>query len=70
VNVDSIFSILKALCRNVTVEQGYDFRSLARITPGFVGADLEALKTKAAGTTLERFRVEKTELVIILYRKW
>lgn len=41
-------SILKVQCRDLRLSGALDFKTLARNTPGFVGADLQAL-TSAAG---------------------
>ena len=41
-------SILKVHCRNLRLSGDFDFKTMAKMTPGFVGADLQAL-TAAAG---------------------
>lgn len=41
--------ILRVLCSKLRLRGDFDFRMLARMTPGYVGADLKAL-TSAAGT--------------------
>jgi ribosome biogenesis ATPase len=43
-----ISSILKVLCKKLRISGDFDFTNLAKMTPGFVGADLQAL-TAAAG---------------------
>jgi len=44
--VDS--SILQVLCKKLRVSGDFDYKKLAKMTPGFVGADLQSL-TSAAG---------------------
>jgi len=41
-------SILKVLCKKLRLSGDFDFKGLAKMTPGYVGADLQAL-TAAAG---------------------
>ncbi|KAJ8250591.1 hypothetical protein COCON_G00225130 [Conger conger] len=40
--------ILETLCRKLRLPEDFDFRLLARLTPGYVGADLMALCREAA----------------------
>lgn len=40
--------ILRVLTQNVKIAKDVDFAAIAKVTPGFVGADLEAV-TKEAG---------------------
>lgn len=47
--------ILKIICRNMKIEQSIDFDELAKLTPGYVGADLLALVTRAATTAIKRY---------------
>jgi ribosome biogenesis ATPase len=42
------YSILQVLCKKLRISGDFDFKTLAKMTPGFVGADLQAL-TAAAG---------------------
>jgi ribosome biogenesis ATPase len=42
------YSILKVLCKKLRLSGDFDFKKLAKLTPGYVGADLQAL-TAAAG---------------------
>ncbi|KAI9110626.1 hypothetical protein K1719_018492 [Acacia pycnantha] len=55
--------ILSMLTRNITQEGSFDLRKIARSTPGFVGADLEALADKAGNLVTKRiFHERKREL--------
>lgn len=45
--------ILKVLCKNVKLEDGFDFDILAHKTPGYVGADLKNLIREAAINSLD-----------------
>jgi ribosome biogenesis ATPase len=47
-------SILKVLCEKMTLSGDVDFRSLARATPGYVGADLTSLATTASTLAIRR----------------
>ncbi|XP_077196592.1 nuclear valosin-containing protein-like isoform X1 [Paroedura picta] len=57
--------ILKTLCRRLRLPELFDFHHLARMTPGYVGADLMALCREAAMSTVTRVLVileeEKSE---------
>ncbi|RVE74275.1 hypothetical protein OJAV_G00020270 [Oryzias javanicus] len=46
--------ILKTLCRKLTLPADFDFQQLARLTPGYVGADLMALCREAAMSAVNR----------------
>ncbi|XP_058651164.1 nuclear valosin-containing protein-like isoform X2 [Onychostoma macrolepis] len=50
--------ILKTLCRKITLPEEFDYRELARLTPGFVGADLMALCREAAMSTINRILLQ------------
>lgn len=53
--------ILQILCRNLKLEP-FDFDLLASLTPGYVGADLLALATRAASTAVKRiFKSKEVE---------
>lgn len=52
--------ILKTLCRKIQLPEDFDYRQLARLTPGYVGADLMALCREAAMTTVNRILLEQT----------
>ncbi|NXI93705.1 NVL protein, partial [Psophia crepitans] len=46
--------ILRTLCRKLKLPESFEFRHLARLTPGYVGADLMALCREAAMCTVNR----------------
>ncbi|XP_041866076.1 nuclear valosin-containing protein-like isoform X2 [Melanotaenia boesemani] len=46
--------ILKTLCRKLTLPEDFDYQQLARLTPGYVGADLMALCREAAMCAVNR----------------
>lgn len=50
--------ILKTLCRKITLKEDFDYRQLARLTPGYVGADLMALCREAAMTSVNRILLQ------------
>ncbi|KAM4600063.1 nuclear valosin-containing protein-like isoform 1-T1 [Fundulus diaphanus] len=50
--------ILKTLCRRLTLPEDFDYRQLARLTPGYVGADLMALCREAAMAAVNRVLLE------------
>ncbi|XP_069578679.1 nuclear valosin-containing protein-like isoform X2 [Brachyistius frenatus] len=50
--------ILKTLCRKLKLPQDFDYQQLARLTPGYVGADLMALCREAAMTAVSRVLLE------------
>nr|XP_055026734.1 nuclear valosin-containing protein-like isoform X1 [Misgurnus anguillicaudatus] len=52
--------ILKTLCRKIQLPEDFDYKQLARLTPGYVGADLMALCREAAMTTVNRILLEQT----------
>lgn len=39
---------MRVICKNLRLEENFDFGLLAKLTPGFVGADLQALAREAA----------------------
>lgn len=47
--------ILRALTRQMMLSEDFDFRSLAKLTPGFVGADLSDLVSTAGSAAIKRF---------------
>ena len=51
--------ILSVLSRNLKLEGSFDLRKIARSTPGFVGADLAALASKAANLAMTRTIYER-----------
>lgn len=50
--------ILKTLCRKLKLPEDFDYQQLARLTPGYVGADLMALCREAAMTAINRVLLE------------
>uniref|UniRef100_A0A674CH24 Nuclear VCP like n=1 Tax=Salmo trutta TaxID=8032 RepID=A0A674CH24_SALTR len=50
--------ILKTFCRKLKLPEDFDYRQLARLTPGYVGADLMALCREAAMSTINRVLLE------------
>lgn len=50
----SSFRILKTLCRRLKLPGDFDYPRLARLTPGYVGADLMALCREAAMNAVNR----------------
>ncbi|KAJ2951610.1 hypothetical protein O0L34_g13766 [Tuta absoluta] len=53
--------ILEILCKNMTLDTDVDTASIAQITPGFVGADLQALVNKASTHAVKRVFAEIRE---------
>ena len=47
--------ILRALTRRMALSEDFDFRHLAKLTPGFVGADLSDLVSTAGSAAIKRF---------------
>lgn len=50
--------ILAILCKNLSLNEDIEMDSLAQITPGFVGADLQALVNKASTYAVKRIFAE------------
>lgn len=50
--------ILKTLCRKLKLPVNFDYQLLARLTPGYVGADLMALCREAAMSAVNRALLE------------
>ncbi|NXS35937.1 NVL protein, partial [Pomatostomus ruficeps] len=53
--------ILQTLCRKLKLPESFEFRHLARLTPGYVGADLMALCREAAMCTVNRVLIAAEE---------
>ncbi|NXM06145.1 NVL protein, partial [Tyrannus savana] len=53
--------ILQTLCRKLKLPESFEFRPLARLTPGYVGADLMALCREAAMGTVNRVLIKSEE---------
>ncbi|XP_026210548.1 nuclear valosin-containing protein-like isoform X2 [Anabas testudineus] len=50
--------ILKTLCRKLKLPEDFNYQQLARLTPGYVGADLMALCREAAMSAVNRVLLE------------
>lgn len=50
--------ILEILCKTLTLNEDVDINAIAQITPGFVGADLQALLNKASTYAVKRVFAE------------
>ena len=50
--------ILQVQCEKLRLEDSFDFVSLARLTPGFVGADLMSLTREAALIAVNRWKIQ------------
>ncbi|NXX38744.1 NVL protein, partial [Tricholaema leucomelas] len=50
--------ILQTLCRKLKLPKSFEFNHLARLTPGYVGADLMALCREAAMCTVNRVLIK------------
>ncbi|XP_059062843.1 nuclear valosin-containing protein-like [Achroia grisella] len=50
--------ILSILCKNISLSEDVDLNAVAQITPGFVGADLQALVNKASTYAVKRIFAE------------
>ncbi|KAM9449476.1 nuclear valosin-containing protein-like isoform 2-T2 [Clarias gariepinus] len=53
--------ILKTLCRKLKLPEDFDFAQVARLTPGYVGADLMSLCREAAMTAVNRVLLQQLE---------
>ncbi|XP_054050721.1 nuclear valosin-containing protein-like isoform X2 [Rissa tridactyla] len=53
--------ILRTLCRKLKLPESFEFHHLARLTPGYVGADLMALCREAAMCTVNRILIKSEE---------
>lgn len=53
-----LIRILRTLCRKLKLPESFDFHHLARLTPGYVGADLMALCREAAMCTVNRVLIK------------
>ena len=60
--------ILRALTRHMMLSERFDFRRLAKLTPGFVGADLNDLVSTAGSAAIKRYldtlKVSGTEMEV------
>jgi len=58
--------ILQVLCSKLRLDGNFDFKSLAKATPGFVGADLAALTGAAGVIAVKRIFKQLSDGTIIL----
>lgn len=58
---DARQQILRTLCRKLRLPETFDFEELARLTPGYVGADLMALCRQAAMSAVTRILLRRQE---------
>ncbi|KAF7424560.1 hypothetical protein PC9H_009867 [Pleurotus ostreatus] len=58
--------ILRVLCARLRMEGSFDFKSLAKATPGYVGADLSALTGAAGIIAVKRIFKELSEGTLVL----
>lgn len=56
--------ILRVICSNLRLENFFDYDRIAALTPGYVGADLLALATRAASLAVKRILHDKQESVL------
>ncbi|XP_058054260.1 nuclear valosin-containing protein-like [Anopheles bellator] len=56
--------ILKIICRKLKMANNLDYGELAKLTPGYVGADLLALATRAANTAIKRLFTEQEKRIL------
>lgn len=61
---DSRIKILEVICDPLQIERPFDFEKVAELTPGYVGADLLALATRAASLAIKRAFLDKEEEVM------
>ncbi|ERN13614.1 hypothetical protein AMTR_s00049p00071550 [Amborella trichopoda] len=55
--------ILSLITQNLRLEGSFDFQKIARLTPGYVGADLEALKNEAGNLAMARILPDKMPMI-------
>lgn len=56
--------ILNIISRNLKLERPFDYDEIAALTPGYVGADLLSLATRAASTAIKRVMTEKERIAL------
>lgn len=56
--------ILRVVCKNLRLESFFDYDIIASLTPGYVGADMLALATRAGILAIKRIVHEKQEKVL------
>lgn len=62
------FRILHVLCRDLKLEVGFNFKQLAKDTPGFVGADLMSLAREAAITAVSRYKLSIDQMTLLTFK--
>lgn len=60
---DARYEIITRLSKNLKLSGDFDFREIAKLTPGYVGADLHAITKEAATNAISRIytEIEKKE---------
>ncbi|GBE60178.1 ATPase AAA type domain containing protein [Babesia ovata] len=62
-DTDARFSILRAVSMGMRLGDDVDFDEIAAMTPGFVGADLQAVTREAAACAITRIFAERGQIV-------
>ena len=62
-----IHRILEVICSGLRVSPDFDYDTVAAHTPGYVGADMEALKREAAICAVDRW--VKTSRILVVWVK-
>ncbi|XP_070498482.1 nuclear valosin-containing protein-like isoform X1 [Chironomus tepperi] len=57
--------ILKVISGSLKLERPFDYDEIALLTPGYVGADLLALATRAASTAIKRAITKREEQILL-----
>jgi len=65
-NEEARAQILRVLCAKLRLEGDFDFKALAKATPGFVGADLAALTGSAGVIAVKRIFQQLSEGTIVI----
>lgn len=61
---DARCNILRVVCKDLKLESIFNYDTIASLTPGYVGADLLALATRAGILAIQRIVHEKQEYVL------
>lgn len=61
---DARSKILQIICKDLQLEQPFNFDEIAALTPGYVGADLLALAMRASSLAIKRAYKIKQELAV------
>lgn len=62
---DARCQILRVICSDLRLERMFDYDAIAALTPGYVGADLLALATRAASVAVKRVFHDKHERLLL-----